>query len=117
MLGGWFLYDRSGGVQVSPGVILPVAGLIGVFFGVVVAKVLKMRDLPPAQGPGSILGQEGVAIASGVTARGGIVRVAAEDWNAVSASRDIQPGERVRVTHLDGLTLTVEPTGSDRTPG
>lgn len=117
LLGGWFLYDRSGGVQVSPGVILPVAAFIGLFFGVVVAKVLKMRELPPAQGPGAVVGLEGVAVGSGVTSRGGIVRVAAEEWQAVSPSGDVGPGERVRVTQLDGLTLTVEPIGSAHVPG
>lgn len=116
VLGGWFLYDRSGGVQVSPFVIVPVAAFVGLFFGVVVAKVLKMRFLPPAQGADAVIGREGVAVGSGITSRGGIVRVTAEEWRAVSTGADIAPGQKVRVTRLDGLVLTVEPASSEPEP-
>ena len=49
LLGGWFLYDRAGGVSVSPGVLLGTAVVVGVFFAVVLRKVLAIRRKPPAR--------------------------------------------------------------------
>jgi membrane-bound serine protease (ClpP class) len=116
LAGGWFLYDRAGGVQVSPVVLLPVAAFVALFFGVVVAKVLRMRHLPPAQGPQAIVGREGVVIGTGIGPGGGVVRVAAEEWRAVSAAAPISTGTRVRVTALDGLVLAVEPIDTEHPP-
>jgi membrane-bound serine protease (ClpP class) len=109
LLGGWFLYDRSGGVSVSPWLLVAVAAFATLFFGLVVAKVLKMRGQPPAQGRDVIIGSHGVVIGSGVDERGGIVRVTSEEWGAVAPGGLIQPGAAIRVTGLDGLVLTVEP--------
>jgi len=108
LLGGWFLYDRTGGVAVSPWVLIATAGMAAAFFGLVVAKAIEMGRMPPAQGPDAIIGTEGVALAAGVDARGGLVRVKAEEWRAVTRSGLIPAGARVRVTGLDGLVLTVE---------
>jgi membrane-bound serine protease (ClpP class) len=109
LLGGWFLYDRTGGVTVSPWALGLTAALVAGFFGLVVAKVLRMRHMPVTQGPESIVGKEGVVLARGVDEHGGLVRVAAEEWQAVSPSGLITHGTPVRVTRLDGLMLTVEP--------
>jgi membrane-bound serine protease (ClpP class) len=109
VLGGWFLYDRAGGVEVSPWVILPVAVVMTLFFGLVVSKVLAIRKMPPAQSRNAIVGMEGVAVASGVDRHGGNVRVASEEWQAVSPAGPIEAGRKVRVVSLDGLVLTVEP--------
>jgi membrane-bound serine protease (ClpP class) len=109
VFGGWFLFDRSGGVSVSPWTLVAVAAFAALFFGVVVAKAIQIRHMPPAQGRDRIIGEEGVAIASGVDARGGQVRVDAEAWRAIAPGGPIAPGAKVRVTALDGLVLTVEP--------
>jgi membrane-bound serine protease (ClpP class) len=109
LLGGWFLYDRSAGVEVSPLVLVPTAALMAGFFGFVVAKVMRMRDLPPVQGPEAIVGRDGVVIGTGVDQRGGVVRVAAEEWKAVAPAGPLSPGAPIRVSALDGLVLTVEP--------
>jgi membrane-bound ClpP family serine protease len=45
-----------------------------------------------------------------------VVRVAAEEWRAVSPAGPLSPGTRVRVTRLDGLVLTVEPLTVEHTP-
>jgi membrane-bound serine protease (ClpP class) len=112
-LGGWFLYDRSGGVSVSPAVIVPVAASIGVFFFFVVTKVMRLRDMPPAKGPGAIIGKEGVVIGRGLDPDG-IVRVASEEWRAVvDGGGSVRPGGAIRVTRLDGLVLTVEPVAEE----
>jgi membrane-bound serine protease (ClpP class) len=113
VLGAWFLYDRAGGVEVSPYVIVPVALAVTVFFGLVVSKLLAIRRMPPPAGPEAIVGREGVALGDGL-APNGIVRVASEEWRAVAPGARIPTGAKVRVTAIDGLVLTVEPV-SERT--
>ena len=112
LLGGWFLYDRSGGVSVSPWALVGVAAFAGVFFGIVVAAALKMRHQPSIWSR-SVIGQEGVALPAGVGPKGGIVRVASEEWRAIAPSGPIEGGAKVRVTSLDGLVLTVEPSNGE----
>jgi membrane-bound serine protease (ClpP class) len=108
LLGGWFLYDRAGGVVVSPGVLIGTAVFVGVFFAVVLRKVLRVRRLPPAQGTETVIGKHGVAIGSGLNPDG-IVRVASEEWRATTSDGSTMPaGTSVRVTQLDGLTVIVE---------
>ncbi|HVD69684.1 MAG TPA: nodulation protein NfeD [Actinomycetota bacterium] len=108
VLGGWFLYDRSQGVSVSPAVIATVAIFVGAFFFLVLTKVLKMRHMAPAQGPEVVVGKEGVVIGRGLDPKG-IVRVASEEWKATTSDGSSLPaGARVVVTRLDGLALTVD---------
>ena len=117
LLGGWFLYDRAGGVEVSPWVLVGVAAFAMVFFGFVVAKVKKLRDVPPVPTSAqAVVGQQGVALGSGVDRRTGIVRVSAEEWRAVSPGGAIAPGQRIVVTKRDGLVLTVEPIATEHAP-
>jgi membrane-bound serine protease (ClpP class) len=108
LLGGWFLYDRAGGVEVSPWALGGVAIFAGLFFGLIVAAALKVRHQPSAWNR-TVIGHEGVALAAGIGPKGGIVRVDSEEWRAVAPSGSIEGGARVRVTSLDGLVLTVEP--------
>jgi membrane-bound serine protease (ClpP class) len=108
VLGGLLLFNPAGGVRVSPFAIVPVAGFMALFFGFVVSKALAMRHLPPAQGPQAIVGHEGVVLAGGLDPEG-VVRVAAEEWKAISPTGSLPAGARIRVTRLDGLVLTVEP--------
>jgi len=112
LLGGWFLYDRAGGVEVSPWALIGVAAFAALFFGVVVAAALKVRHQPSAWNR-TVIGREGVALAAGVGPKGGIVRVDSEEWRAVAPSGSIEGGARVRVTSLDGLVLTVEPSNGE----
>jgi len=115
LLGGWFLYDRAGGVEVSPWVLVGVAAFAALFFGVVVAAAVKMRNAPSAW-TRTVIGEEGVALAAGVGDKGGIVRVSAEEWRAVAPSGPIAGGARVRVLAREGLVLTVEPVTDEPAP-
>ena len=116
VLGGWFLYDRAGGVAVSPLVIAIVAAAVGLFFALVVTKVLRMRHDLPAQGAEAIIGREGVAIAGGLHPDG-VVRVASEEWRAITGDgRPIAGGTPVKVTKLEGLVLTVDAIPDEREP-
>lgn len=114
--GGLVLYDPSGGVRVSPAVIIAVAAFVALFSGVVVSKALRLRNLPPPEGPRAVVGKDGVVIGSGVTADGGVVRVAAEEWRAVAPHGPLAAGTQIRVTSLDGLVLTVEPIDHEHIP-
>jgi len=107
LLGGWFLYDRAGGVSVSPVALIAVAAFVGVFFAVVLRKVLRVRRMPPAQGVETIVGRIGAVIGAGLNPNG-IVRVSSEEWRATSADDSAIPaGAPIRVTRIDGLVLTV----------
>ena len=114
LLGGWFLYDRAGGVEVSPAVLIGVAVFAGLFFGLVVVKALAIRHVPPAQ-LRPIVGADGVALNS-VGPNGGLVRVSAEEWQAVTAGERIREGTPVHVLSIDGLVLTVEAITDEHAP-
>ena len=117
LLGGWFLYDRSGGVSVSPSALVGVAAFAYGCLPLVTAQsvALRLRHQPSIWSR-SVVGQEGVALAAGVGPKGGVVRVASEEWRAVAPSGPIQGGARVRVIALDGLVLTVEPSAEHAEP-
>jgi len=114
VLGGWFLYDRAGGVEVSPAVLVGVAIFAGLFFGLVVVKALAIRHVPPAQ-LRPIVGADGVALTS-IGPNGGQVRVSAERWQAVTAGERIREGGPVHVLSIDGLVLTVEAITDEHAP-
>jgi membrane-bound serine protease (ClpP class) len=116
VLGGWFLYDRAGGVSVAPGVLAAVAIVVGLFFGVVVAAALRMRHAPSLLAGKTIIGEEGIALPTGVGPKGGVVRVHSEEWRAIAPTGPISGGAKVRVTELDGLVLTVEPLDAEHAP-
>jgi len=86
-------------------VTLPFA-LITVFL---VSLVVRARTSKVVTGSEGMIGQVGVAI--GDLAPDGRVFVRGEYWNAVAKS-PLKAGERVRVTAVDHLNLTVEPFGN-----
>jgi len=86
-------------------VTLPFA-LITVFL---VSLVVRARTSKVVTGSEGMIGQIGVAI--GDLAPDGRVFVRGEYWNAVAKS-PLKAGERVRVTAVDHLNLTVEPFGN-----
>lgn len=106
--GGLLLYNGSGGVRVSPVVLIAVTAMVAGFFGFLLTKLLRMRHMPPALAPGQeMVGRVGVVLAGGLGPTG-VVRVASEEWNA-RASAPVPSGSKIKVTALDGLVLTVEP--------
>jgi len=106
--GGLLLYNGSGGVRVSPVVLIGVTVMVAGFFGFLLTKLLGMRHMPAALAPGqAVVGLQGVVLAGGLGPTG-VVRVASEEWKA-KAEAPIPSGSRIKVTALDGLVLTVEP--------
>lgn len=97
---GWAL-----GVGVS--LWLVALGALGVsgYFLFVLRAVLRARHMPVASGSEALLGQEGVALSD--LAPRGTVRVAREDWTAVTELEPIGAGETVEVVAVEGVTLHV----------
>jgi len=86
--------------------VLPVAlGFAGIGLFLVRLAVISQRSAP-FSGPAEMIGALGQALTAIEPARAGQVHVRGEIWRALSAE-PIAPGERVRVSSLDGLTVTV----------
>ncbi len=77
-----------------------------VFFLWVIRTLVKMRSRPVVSGREEMLGEKGECLSN----EDGHLRVYvhSEAWNAI-ASSDIAPGQRVKVTGIEGLRLKVEP--------
>ncbi|HEX2053211.1 MAG TPA: nodulation protein NfeD [Actinomycetota bacterium] len=105
--GGLLLFDRSvPDVQVSFGIIGPVAAGSALFFGLVVKAALAARRMPPAVKSQNVVGAIGQAVTD--LAPEGVVQVVSESWTASSAT-PVAKGQKVRVLEVDGLRLKVEP--------
>jgi membrane-bound serine protease (ClpP class) len=91
--------------SVEPLIVVFVAGLTALFFGVALRTAL--RPLPVASGASLLLGAVGVAKTD--VAPRGIAHVAGEDWTVVSEGGEIAKGGAVRVKRVDGVRLIVEP--------
>lgn len=93
---------------VSFGVAL-AATLPFAFLTVFLARlVLKSRKWKTATGKEELLGEEGIVTIALPAAGEGMIRIHGELWRAGSAV-DVPVGARVRVLHVDGLKLEVEP--------
>jgi membrane-bound serine protease (ClpP class) len=104
VLGALMLFDPAGDAyQVSLPVALAIAGTLTVLLGFAIAKVIRIRRLPPAVGTTHLVGDEGIV------RRDGMVFVNGELWRARSADGSpLVTGERVRVEGIEeGLRLLV----------
>jgi membrane-bound serine protease (ClpP class) len=114
VVGGLMLFDVD-----EPGfdVGLPfLAGLAVVSAGAFAAFgtfVLKARKRPVVSGREEMVGAIGTVLASDTGERW--AQVHGERWRIRSAA-ELRAGDRVRVTHVDGLTLDVTPESNDRRP-
>ena len=80
--------------------VVAFTAVIGGFWAFAVSKGIAVRRAPVRMGPRDIVGMEGEA------RPGGQVFVRGELWRARS-DETLQPGDKVRVAGLDGLTLDV----------
>jgi membrane-bound serine protease (ClpP class) len=107
VFGGVLLLDTD-----APGFGLPIAAVIGAAAGsfVVIAAIgmlaARARTRPVVSGREYLLGSTGVVLDTGTAQT--FARVQGEMWQ-VRSSTPLAAGERVRVTDIDGLTLTVVP--------
>jgi membrane-bound serine protease (ClpP class) len=108
VLGGLSLFNPSvPNARVSLWVIVPVAGVLVLFFGTVVKAAMAARHMPPVGGIEGIVGNEGV-VEDDLDPEG-VVLVSSEQWSARSVAGPLPRGTRVRVVGVERLRLNVEP--------
>jgi membrane-bound serine protease (ClpP class) len=90
-------------------VMLSATSAAVVFFTVWLA--LKARRRPVVSGHAEFIGASGTALAD--FEREGWAQVRGETWRVVTTA-PLASGQKLRVIGIDGLTLQVEPAGSDR---
>ena len=108
VIGGLVLFDPSvPGAGVSLYVIVPVAGLMAVYFLGVAPAALAARRLPAQTGIDRLIGVEGIVVRD--LDPSGTAQIASELWSADSIGGPVAKGQRVRVIAAEGLRLKVEP--------
>jgi membrane-bound serine protease (ClpP class) len=107
IFGSMMLIDSTAPeLQLSLSVVVPVVlGFTGIA-GFLVRLGLAAQRRPAVTGIDGMLHEAGEAISAIEPGVAGRVSVHGETWRAISDER-IVPGERVRATKVDGLTLTV----------
>ncbi|MDZ7662655.1 nodulation protein NfeD [Thiohalophilus sp.] len=107
VFGSIILIDTTApGYGINPGVIAAFALSSVLMFVIVIGMALRSRRRPVVSGMEQLLTGTGKVIS--VDDHRATILIHSEHWQAVS-DQPLQPGQRVRVTKVDGLTLTVEP--------
>jgi membrane-bound serine protease (ClpP class) len=96
----------AGGVAIDWRIVAPLAGASLALSLLILRLALKSRNRRVVTGAAAMIGAKG-EVEDWAVAKGRIL-VLGERWNAVSA-RPLAPGQTVRVSSVNGLTLTVEP--------
>ncbi len=91
--------------QVDKRLIYGLAAAIGMFFLFVVTSIIRIRRQPVAIGIHTLIGKE--AVARSTLDPTGMVFVEGEYWSATVKEGKVREGERVVVTDVEGLNLTV----------
>ena len=110
IIGSIILIDTDfEGYGVSIPFISTFAVVNALFFFTILSLVLKSRRRPVVSGSEELIGCTGEVLEA--IEKYGRVRVHSESWQAKSQV-PILPGQKVRVTGIEGLTLIVEPENS-----
>jgi membrane-bound serine protease (ClpP class) len=108
LVGAAMLIDtREPAYQLSWGVIGVTAALAALLFLVILRSVWRAHRNPPVTGVEQLLAQPAEVL--DWDGRSGHVWAAGERWRAVG-DRPLAPGQRVRVTRVEDLQLTVTPS-------
>ena len=94
------------GMQISLGLIVPLAVVSALLLGGAAAFALRARRHPVVSGVEAMLGATAVALES--FKQEGWVRASGERWRARS-SAPLRSGEKARIVAVEGLLLVVEP--------
>jgi membrane-bound serine protease (ClpP class) len=106
VLGSMMLTRNMPDLALGPTLVLPVAlGLTAVFLFLGRLALVAQRR-PAVTGAEGMQGAVGVALSPIAPGGTGQIAVHGETWQA-TASQPITAGDRVEVTAMDGLTLTV----------
>jgi membrane-bound serine protease (ClpP class) len=109
VIGSVMLTDVVPGVRVGLGIIVPAAIGFAVVFLFLGRLALHAQQQPPVTGAQALIGHLARVRTPLLPSEPGLVDVRGEIWRAVSLV-PLPPGHPVRVSRVDGLTLTVEPT-------
>lgn len=112
IIGSVILMDTEApGYGIDLSVILTFAISSVLVFVLLVGMAIKSRRRPVVSGSEQLVGANGLALSD--FDKDGMVFVHSESWEA-KTSAPVQKDQRVRVTGLDGLTLSVEPVVEDK---
>jgi membrane-bound serine protease (ClpP class) len=112
ILGGMLLTSTNNpDFQVSRWLIYAMAAVIGAFFIMVVSTIFRSRRLPAATGPQAMVGRQ--AVARSPLDPDGIVFMDGSRWTAHAEDGRVEEGERVVITEVKGLKLTVRKTSGE----
>jgi membrane-bound serine protease (ClpP class) len=108
VIGSVMVTDVVPGVRVGLGIIVPAAVGFAVVFLFLGRLALRAQQQPPVTGAQALVGHMARVRTPLLPSEPGLVDVRGEIWRAVSLV-PLPPGHPVRVSRVDGLTLTVEP--------
>ncbi len=109
-MGSLMLYEGDDpAVRISWGVLIPTVGLVSAFFVVIAGLAFRSQVAATRTGQQGLVGK--IAVVKQALDPEGKVFVHGELWKAI-AGVPIDNGSKVRITGVDGLTLTVEPEDS-----
>ncbi|MFA7619075.1 MAG: nodulation protein NfeD [Thiohalomonadaceae bacterium] len=106
-IGSVILIDTDApGFGIDPALIGAVALASALLFGLVLHLFFRARRRPVVSGAEALVGADAVAVDDFTET--GHVRLHGELWRARTQA-PVQKGQRLRVTHIEGLTVEVEP--------
>jgi membrane-bound serine protease (ClpP class) len=108
VIGSVMLIDTDiPGYGIPWAVIVPVAFASALFIFFVAGMALKARGRPVVSGPEELIGGQGETLYD-FDGKDGLARVHGETWR-VRSKQPLTKGQKIRVIHIDGLILDVEP--------
>ena len=116
LIGSVMIVRDVPGVHVGYDFIIPVALTFGGLFFFLGRLALRAQRQRPTTGVEGLVGLTGQTLTAIEPDRSGQVAVRGEIWRATSTA-PLRARQRVRILAVDGLTLKVEPAGSDATTG
>ncbi len=112
VFGGIFLLDTDvPGFEVSIGLLVGVAAVVLIMVAIISGAAFKSVRSKVVSGTSSMVGEQVEALAIIEQGKKGKVLYAGEVWNAIPDS-DVQEGDTLEVTSVNGLTLGVRGSGT-----
>ena len=106
VLGSLILFPGGGPLfQVNPWLIATVVIVITLVFVFVISRIIRAHRRQASTGREELVGK--TAVAKEALAPEGMVLLKGERWTAISEEGEVEPGEEVTVTKVDGLILHV----------
>ncbi len=110
VVGSVILFDLEGSeLQVAMPIIIAVATLSSGLFLITMKMLFSARNKPIVSGVDQMFGSLGEVLED--FEQTGLIHIQGETWNARSGT-PLKRGEQVKVTAIEGLTLSVEPVSS-----